>query len=160
MNYHNPAAKIGSTEKAVLHIMQSDLNLSREAYEDILGVKSSTMLTYRAYWAVLDAVKASYGWHPKPGKAKGKMKSYHAPAKDTTGRVRTQKASASQQEMIVSLWEAWATNKSHEALRAWLKRMKKVEDVRWLDAWQAEKLIESMKKMLVRDKGDGWWNGH
>ncbi|MBF0095672.1 MAG: regulatory protein GemA [Alphaproteobacteria bacterium] len=127
---------------AKLHIAKKELGLDDETYRNILtrvtGKASSKAMTD----VQLDAALAEFrrlGWVPKPGVVKTV-----APA-----------ASGGTGDKIRALWIAcWnlgvVRDGSEAALRAFVKRQTKIDDLRFLPGAKAHRVIEGLKAMAGR----------
>ena len=130
----------------LIHVAKRDLQMADDTYRDILqriGKKASSAdLTIPELEKVLEHLKRS-GF-----KVRSKVK----PAKATPSRPLAQD---SESKKIRALWlflhELGALqNPSEEALAAYVKRITKVDALQWINGYQAETLIESMKKWAMR----------
>lgn len=132
---------------AKIHIAQAQLGLDDAAYRALLvritGRDSSKGMTA----AQLDAVLAEFkrlGWKPVAARRTATAPS---PNDDVAAKVR-------------ALWIAAhhlgaVQDGSESALRAFVQRQAKVDDVRFLRPGQAHKVIEALKAMAVR-AGVNW----
>lgn len=140
------APDIRKRELAQIHVAKAQLGLDDETYRAMLWtvarVKSSADLDWAGRKKVIDHLKA-----------KGfKIKSPSKPAKAAPSRPMAQDPEA---KKIRALWiflhELGAVhNPSEEALSAYVKRIAKVDALQWINGYQAETLIESMKKWAMR----------
>jgi len=140
------SADIRKRELAQIHVAKSQLGLDDETYRDMLftiaRVRSAADLDWAGRKRVLDHLKAG-GF---------KIKRPRKPAKAAPSRPMAQDPEA---KKIRALWiflhELGAVhNPSEEALAAYVKRIAKVDALQWINGYQAETLIESMKKWAMR----------
>lgn len=140
------APDIRKRELAQIHVAKSQLGLDDDTYRAMLWtvarVKSAADLDWAGRKKVIDHLKA-----------KGfKIKSPSKPAKAAPSRPMAQDPEA---KKIRALWiflhELGAVhNPSEEALSSYVKRIAKVDALQWINGYQAETLIESMKKWAMR----------
>ena len=130
----------------LIHVGKSDLSMADDTYRDILqriGKKSSAAdLSIPELQKVLEHMKRS-GF---------KVRSKGVSPKANPSRPLAQDAES---KKIRALWlflhELGAIqNPSEEALAAYVKRITKVDALQWLNGYQAEVLIESLKKWAMR----------
>lgn len=140
------SADIRKRELAQIHVAKSQLGMDDVTYRAMLWtvarVRSSADLDWAGRKKVIDHLKA-----------KGfKIRSPSKPAKAATSRPMTQDPEA---KKIRALWLflhdlGAVKNPSEEALSAYVKRIAKVDALQWINGYQAETLIESMKKWAMR----------
>ncbi len=154
------AAVISKEQVKVIHVVKSMLGLDDIAYRAILWgaarVSTSKDLTWHGYYAVMDrfkeigkerGMKVFISLKARPGK---KMRPYQEPKKGVW-------LSRNKQAAIYGLWEDVARDKSPQALMAFIKRMTGVDNIRFLDDGQGDKVIEALKQMKRRQ--DPGWSG-
>ena len=131
-----------------IHVLKDLLKLDDDTYRDILsgyGVKTSTKLTIVKADQLIDDLTAKATaagvWEKRKPAAKAKA---------------TRKlADDDQSKMIRGIWielhEMGAVRDSSEAaLASYVKRMSGVSALQWLDVYQAQSIIESLKKWRKR----------
>lgn len=131
-----------------IHALKGSLKLDDDTYRDILrgyGVKSSTKLTIVKADQLIDdlVIKATAAgvWEKRKPAAKAK----------TTRKL----ADDDQSKMIRGIWielheMGVVKDSSEKALASYVKRMTRIEDLRWLDVKQAQLVIEALKKWRKR----------
>lgn len=132
----------------MIHSLKGALQLDEETYRATLGgynVKSSTKLSITKADELIDDLtrKAVAGGVWEKRKAAAKAKTTRPLADDAQSR------------MIRALWielhEAGAVRDSSEkALASYVKRMTRVAALQWLDVYQAQTVIEALKKWRAR----------
>ncbi len=161
MNYHRPAELIGKKEIQLIHVAASKLGLPRDAYEAILlgaaGVDSSKKLTFKGYEAVMRrfgelGFKLFYK-EPAPGASRPakKMRPFTDPVRGKDRVKMGDMASPEQQEKIYALWEDVGRNKTPRGLRGFLFSRFSVSDMRFLDKFKAQQVIEALKSIRKRE---------
>lgn len=128
----------------LLHVGKSKIGLDDGSYRALLagvsGKASSTELSVSELEAVLDAMRR-LGFVPS-GSAPGSSLEVGArTAGGATGR---------QLRYIKGLWALASRAKSEEALRALVRRVGGVEDLRFLDKWSATKIIQALRDIAVK----------
>jgi len=126
-----------------IHLAKNQLGLSDEVYRDILRVnfkvKSSKELSSFQAERLLELFK-SKGWKARPAKKKG-----YSPQYDDL-----------QHRKIVAMWITMADagvirNRSDKALQAYVKRVVKIDNLKWCDGEDCRILIESLKSWGKRE---------
>lgn len=134
----------------LIHVAKRDLSMDDDTYRAILlriGKKASSAdLTIPELEKVLEHLKRS-GF-----KVRSKSKSAPKPAQAKPSRPLAQDLES---KKIRALWlflhELGAVkNPSEEALAAYVKRIAGVDALQWISGEQAERLIETMKKWVMR----------
>ena len=127
-----------------IHLAKNQLGLSDEIYRDILQanfkVASSTKLSPFQADKLLDIFKAK-GWKAKSSKK-------NSPKYDD-----------SQHRKIVAMWITMhkagvIRNGSDKALQAYVKRVVKIDNLKWCDGEDCRVLIESLKSWGLRKDVD------
>jgi phage gp16-like protein len=140
------APDIRKRELAQIHVAKSQLGIDDDTYRAMLWtvarVNSAADLDWAGRKKVIDHLK-SKGF---------KIKSQRKPAKAASSRPMAQDPEA---KKIRALWiflhQLGAVhNPSEEALSSYVKRITKVDALQWINGYQAETLIESMKKWAMR----------
>lgn len=139
--------KSTKTQKARIHILKAALGLDDQGYRDVLwfafGKSSSSDLSYQE---ANEAILVFEDW---------------AREKGITGQVRKKKfddlehrsgmASARQLRMIDAMWKSVSRGETNQAkekgLRIFLERKFKISDLRFVESWQAPKIIETLSAM-------------
>ena len=134
------------SEFAKIHIAKKELGLNDEQYRDVLYLKfkkrSSKDLSRRQVTVLLNHFRHN-GWKPKKGK----------------GKNGNNMASDPQSRKIRALWISLGKmgavrNSSEKALRAYVKRMTQVDDLRFANSYQKSMVIESLKSWMNRAEAD------
>jgi hypothetical protein len=121
---------------AKIHVARKDLALAEESYRAILkrmtGKESAGDCGDGELVAVLDEFRR-LGWKgDKPREAKPQVTVIYGLWRDLTPFLR---------------------HADEAALRAFCRRQVRIEDPRWMNAQQANKVIEALKSWLVRERG-------
>jgi phage gp16-like protein len=133
------ADKIREREIRLIHVAKRELQLDDDTYRAMLfslcRVRSSSDLDWSGRKKVLDHMKAR-GFKVKSSPA-------NKNAKDAEYR------------KVRALWKALhamggVEHDSDEAVRAYVKRMARVEDFKFLNGWQTRTVIEGLKKWIRR----------
>ncbi len=131
---------------AKIHIAKKELGLTDDQYRYTLHWKfkknSAKDLSDRQITVLLNHFKAK-GWKPKRATKSGKSR---AMASDPMSR------------KIRALWITMGKmgvvkNTSEKSLAAYVKRMTKVDDLRWANEYQKGIVIESLKRWIAREEG-------
>ena len=132
---------LSNSQNRIMHVAKAKLNLSDEAYRSslvhIAGVTSSTELDQGGFEAMMGFFDY-LGFKPlqKSGPNYGS---------------RPGMASFAQIELIRALWREWTGQAwgviDDSGLNTWVKRVFKVDSLRFLTATQAPKVITALKAM-------------
>lgn len=139
---------------AKIHIAKKDLALDDDTYRAMLieltGKSSAKDLTGNQLGKVLHHLK-SKGWKPRAPKASASQR-----RQDTTAEATKVRA------MWLFLYSlGQVNNPSEAALARYVKRIARVDDLHWADAKAMDRLIETLKKWVMRvlpDRVDTLWN--
>jgi len=123
----------------LIHVGKNNLALSDDAYRAILlgasGKNSCADMTIPELEKVMKAIKRA-----------GFTFCKHLPLrKEEIG-----KATRDQLEYIKGMWELAAIYKTEKALNAFIRRVAKVDDIRFLDVQGAQKVILALRAMVVK----------
>lgn len=134
------ADQLRRAELAQIHIAKSQLGLDDETYRAMLWsvgrVKSSSDLDWRGRKAVLDHLKRS---------------GFKVKAKPQSRQLDLDAESRKARKLWLLLGETGELRDTSErALAAYVHRVAKVDDLRFTDGKQIERVIESLKKWCVR----------
>lgn len=134
------ADQLRRAEIAQIHIAKSQLGMDDDTYRAMLWsvgrVKSSSDLDWRGRKAVLDHLKRS---------------GFKVQAKQQTRKLDMDAESRKARKLWLLLGEAGELRDTSErALAAYVHRVAKVDDLRFTDGKQIERVIESLKKWCVR----------
>ncbi len=157
-----PQRKPGITaaQKSLLHIAQRLLGLDEGTYRDILqsvaGVRSSNDLGPRGFDAVMAHLdkcgfKKTHGAHEYAGYA-SRLKYWRTLVGDRPGMATPEQLARLETDWDLMRWY-WTPRgfaNRELALRAFLRRVTKSEDLRFLPLTQAKQAITAMKKIEQR----------
>ncbi len=134
------ADQLRRAEIAQIHIAKSQLSMDDDTYRAMLWsvgrVKSSSDLDWRGRKAVIDHLKRS---------------GFKVKAKQQTRKLDMDAESRKARKLWLLLGEAGELRDTSErALAAYVHRIAKVDDLRFTDGKQIERVIESLKKWCVR----------
>lgn len=139
MNKPQTADKIREREIRLIHVAKRELGLDNDTYRDMLfalaRVRSSSDLDWTGRKKVLDHMKAS-GFKVRNSPA-------NKNAKD--GEYRKVRALWKELHAIGAV-----EHDTDDAVRAYVKRMTKIDDFKFLNGWQTRSVIESLKKWIKR----------
>jgi len=133
---------------AKIHIAKKALGLTDEVYRDMLylhfKVESAAQLDERQATVLLNKFRAK-GWQAKSRPAK--------PSKSSPVYADGQR------RKVLALWITLADagvvrNRSDLALQAYVKRQIGVDNLKWCDSGQLNRLIESLKQWAAREDVD------
>lgn len=136
----------------LIHVAKRDLQMDDDSYRAVLSKvakkTSAADLTVPELERTLEYLKRC-GFKVR---SKGKPAGTGKPAKAAPSRPMAQDPEA---KKIRALWLflhdlGAVQNPSEEALAAYVKRIAKVDALQWINGYQAETLIESMKKWAMR----------
>lgn len=132
----------------LIHIAKSQLHLADENYRALLqgcsaGKTSCAGMHVGELQNVLDAVK-KLGFKLEGSRRFGGTKTMPV-TEANIGR-----ATVAQLEYIKGLWELCARNKTETALRAFVKRIAHVSDVRFLTERSAQPVINALRAMAAQ----------
>lgn len=133
------ASKIREREIRLIHVAKRELQLDDDTYRSMLWsiarVKSSKDLDFTGRKKVLDHLKAR-GFKVK-----------NSPANKNATDAEYRKVRALWKELHAA---GAVEHDTDEAVRAYVKRMTKKEDFKFLNSWQARTVIEGLKKWIKR----------
>jgi len=135
------------TKLSLIHIAKASLSLTDDAYRALLegaaGVNSAAKLVYEHQFnAVMKAFK-NLGFKNTARSGTNKTSTASRPKwTDRWGGTEDQRAK------IEVLWQQCARNKTERALRAFIKRIAKVDSPMWLDVELARKVILALEAMV------------
>jgi len=122
----------------LIHIGKAELGMNDEAYRVFLsghcGRDSAAKMTIRQLEQVLKALRNN-GFTQTPNRVRQEEK----------GR-----ATSAQLEYIKGMWQKCARNKSEAALAAFVKRIARVDALRFLDVELARKVILALREMMFK----------
>ena len=122
----------------LIHVGKNKLGLNEDEYRGFLfvncGRDSSAKMTIRQLEKALKAMRSG-GFEQSPDRVKPLEK----------GR-----ATLEQLEYIKGVWAVCARNKSDEALAAFVKRIARVDALRFLDVDLAQKVILALREMMIK----------
>jgi hypothetical protein len=132
------------TKLSLIHIAKASLGLTDDAYRALLegaaGVNSAANIVHEHQFnAVMKAFK-NLGF-----KRNGTSKTISASRPKWTDRWG---GTEDQRAKIEVLWQQCARNKTERALRAFVKRIAKVDSPMWLDVELARKVILALEAMV------------
>lgn len=143
---HANRQPVSKQQIKAIHALKNAAGIDDDTYRAMLrdfgGVESSTALTLRQAEALIDELKRKVGqepWRKLKGKRHGDMDG------------RPGMATAKQLRLIEATWDevSRATNQEQraKALRAFVGRVAKVSDLRFLDRQGAGKVINALEAM-------------
>lgn len=139
-----PAAGISQKKLAVIHIARAQLNMSEEAYRELLlnegGVSSSKDLDAAGFERVMKRFD-------QVGLRRTK---WAAPSARMPDGRRDDMASAKQIEFIRGMWRVWHGKDDRRSLGRWLHRSYEISDIRFATTAVASMAIEGLRAMLKR----------
>jgi hypothetical protein len=122
----------------LIHIGKAKAGMTDEAYRAFLagacGRDSAAKMTIRQLETALKAMRGN-GFEQTPDRVKPEEKGL---------------ATLDQLEYIKGMWAACARNKSDKALTAFVKRIARVDALRFLDVDRARKVILALRDMMKK----------
>jgi hypothetical protein len=134
----------------ILHVAKRECGLDDEAYRALLwgscGVESASgVTTWKQYYAALEAFKKlGFRIQTKTSRASGLKET------DTETPRNPDWITARQEYFIRGLWDLASRVKDGGSLRAMIKRIGKVDDIRFLQKADAQKVILALRDITKK----------
>ena len=135
---------------SLIHIAKNSVGIDDAAYRALLsgaaGVNSAALITHEHQFnAVMMALKR-LGFK---GVQRADSKKARPQWQDSWGCTEDQRAK------IEVLWKTWARNPDEKALRAFIRRIAKVDHPRWLNVYLAQSVILALEAMAQKSSKKG-----
>ena len=132
---------------SLIHIAKNSVGITEDAYRALLsgaaGINSAAQLEYQYQFNAIMRAFERLGF--KSVQRSGSRKS-RPQWQDAWGCTEEQRAK------IEVMWKTWARNPSERALRAFIKRIARVDHPRWLNVELAQKVIIALEAMARKAK--------